>query len=260
VAYTKQKNSSKNTFECPHHEGLSLICASQIGFSYDIKPVFENISFTVEQGSSIAIVGPSGCGKSTLLSMLAGLLRPISGVIQSHGKIGILLQDYGLFPWKTVLDNLTLGLRIKKIPFEQKTIIALAEELGLEKLLLRYPSQLSGGERQRVALGRVLLLKPKILLFDEPFCAVDGITRQNLQQLIKSIWLQKNMTMILVTHDLVEACVLGQTIFVCSQNPMKIQSQILNPNMKTENYLESTSFHEVYRAVREALKKEMAHA
>jgi NitT/TauT family transport system ATP-binding protein len=171
---------------------------------------------------SLAVVGPSGCGKTTLLLMIAGLLTPSEGSILLEGeevkgattKAGVVLQHYGLFPWKTVASNITLGARLQKRKVSNEELQGVKKELGIEGLDHLYPAQLSGGQRQRVALARAILLRPSLLLLDEPFAAIDTITRERLQMGLLDVFGRRVFSFIIVTHNFEEAVFLGRKILV----------------------------------------------
>ncbi|NLP45979.1 MAG: ABC transporter ATP-binding protein [Epulopiscium sp.] len=194
----------------------------------------ENLSLSVHPGEFISIVGPSGCGKSTLLSLIAGLLQPTSGEISLHGKssnnndctVGYMLQKDHLFEWRTILNNVYLGLEIQnKLTEENKKY---AEDLldlyGLKDFKNYLPSQLSGGMRQRVALIRTLAVKPEILLLDEPFSALDYQTRLSVSDEIGMIIKNENKTAILVTHDISEAISMADRVVVLTQRPATVKT------------------------------------
>ena len=181
-----------------------------------------NVSLTVPQGTVCAVIGPSGCGKSTLLKVVAGLITDFSGQVHINGgdvspkklRIGFMPQNYGLLPWQSVADNIRLACRIKDGWTEEKAakMEALCQKLGIEDLLHRYPQELSGGQQQRVSLARVFLLEPDILLMDEPFSALDAITREEMQDVFRDLWEEAGITTMLVTHYVEEALYLGQQI------------------------------------------------
>lgn len=198
----------------------------------------EAVDFSLPQGKTGVIIGPSGCGKSTLLNVLAGLNDRYSGQVlidgkapRSGGQTALILQDYGLLPWKSVWDNVILGLKLRKESSQhiQNQAERILDMLGLLPLAKRYPSQLSGGQRQRVAIARALVLEPKLLLMDEPFSALDALTREEIQDFLLEIWQQTGLTILLITHNIEEAVFLGNRIFVMSPGPGHIQQVIENP-------------------------------
>ena len=198
----------------------------------------DNINLQIEEGEFVCLLGPSGCGKSTLLNMMAAFDKPTEGKISINGeevsKPSIdrvtIFQNYGLLPWRTVEKNIELGLETLKLPKkERKEIVEKYIDLvGLKDFKNSFPTELSGGMQQRVAIARALAVKPKILFMDEPFGALDPITRKKLQEDIIEIWKKEKMTIIFVTHDVEEAIYLGTKIVLMSPNPGKIKQIIDN--------------------------------
>lgn len=196
--------------------------------------VLEDINLEINEGEFITIIGNSGCGKSTLLKIITGLEQAYQGKIIFEGgeiggpslKKGIVFQDHRLLPWLTLEENVGLGIADKNADKQAKVkeYIDLVGLNGFEKL---YPGQLSGGMSQRAAIARALVNNPKILLMDEPFGALDAMTRIQLQEEILRIWQEKKITVILVTHDMEEAIYLGDRVVVLSQRPGRIR-QIFN--------------------------------
>jgi len=201
------------------------------------KRVFREISFDLGEHDSLAVMGPSGCGKTTLLLTIAGLIAPTEGEIlldrdlvrKPSPKTALVLQEYGLFPWKRVLENITLGARLQKIRIEEGELASLIRELGIEGLESLYPHQLSGGQRQRVALARALLLRPRLLLLDEPFAALDEIIRERLHSHLLDLFEERRFGFIVVTHNVEEAVMLGRRIMIMSQENAGIAAVIDNP-------------------------------
>ena len=200
--------------------------------------VFENISFTVLKGEILCIVGASGCGKTTLLRQIAGLQKPTSGSITFRGQPvsgparnrAIVFQDYGraLLPWRTVKGNIALSL--EDTGLSKADITARVHDLmtltGLAGAADRYPSQLSGGMQQRVQIARAIAQQPDILLMDEPFGALDALTRQSLQDELLAIARDRAISVIFITHDLEEAIYLGDKVIVLASNPGRILKQV----------------------------------
>lgn len=188
-----------------------------------------DMSVSVDEGEFLAVVGPSGCGKSTLLRLLGGLLRPISGEVLFRGQplsapqreIGIVFQRANLMPWRTVLGNILLPLEIAGAP--QAVMAARAQALvglvGLEGFADAYPHQLSGGMQQRVALARALVHQPSTLLLDEPFGALDALTRERMNAELLRIWALDRPTVVMVTHSISEATLLADRVLVMSPRP-----------------------------------------
>lgn len=212
---------------------LTFEKVSHYYFSKDrYTKALEDINFSINNGEFISILGPSGCGKSTILSIIAGLMTQTEGNITfkcdekktSSVDIGYMLQQDYLFPWKTILQNVLIGPTITKT--ETKDIVDKAtqmlQQVGLDDVLNRYPSELSGGMRQRVALVRTLLNDPPLLLLDEPFSALDYLTKLKLENLVSHLLKKYKTTAILVTHDLSEAISMSDRIFLMDASPGKI--------------------------------------
>lgn len=194
-----------------------------ISRSYGSNIVLQNVSFEVLTGEFVAIVGPSGCGKTTLLNIASGYDSPSSGNVECEGQIRMVYQQDGLFPWRTVKENIELGLR--QIP-DAKERAQQARDLlhliQLENFQNHYPHQLSGGMRQRVELARALAGRSDILLLDEPFSALDYLTRLRMRRELARILHERPRTVLLVTHDIEEAAQLADRIFVLSTRPAHI--------------------------------------
>ncbi len=199
--------------------------------------VLDGVSFSLDGRDSLAVIGPSGCGKTTLLLMIAGLVPPSAGTLRIKGRpvtgppreTALVLQDYGLFPWKTVRQNIELGARVRRTMPPRETVELLEEELGIPGLGAKYPQQLSGGQRQRVALARAFLLRPEILLLDEPFAALDAMTRERLQHVLLNLFGRRGFSFIVVTHNIEEAATLGRRIMVLSGRPTRVAAVLDNP-------------------------------
>jgi NitT/TauT family transport system ATP-binding protein len=196
----------------------------------------EDVSLNIAKGEFICLLGPSGCGKTTLLNAIAGFEKTASGSIKIDGREvrngkpdarnTFLFQNYGLLPWRTVEHNVELGLENKKLTKEERRAIAgkYIHIVGLDDFGKRYPSQLSGGMQQRVAIARALAVDPQILYMDEPFSALDVITRANLQDEIIRIWQEYRKTVIFVTHDIDEAVYLADRVVIMAPNPGRIKA------------------------------------
>ncbi|MED0714946.1 MAG: ABC transporter ATP-binding protein [Bacillaceae bacterium] len=196
--------------------------------------VLDDINLEVQEGEFLAIVGSSGCGKSTLLRIIAGLDSSFEGTIAIDNQnikgiradIGMVFQDHRLFPWMTVKQNIAFGLEKVPASEREKLVNEYIELVGLKGFEKARPGELSGGMSQRVALARTLVKKPSIILLDEPFGALDALTRIQMQYEILRIREQANVTMILVTHDIDEAVLLGDRVIVMSKKPGRIQKTI----------------------------------
>lgn len=195
-----------------------------------------NASFHVKRGEFLSIVGPSGCGKTTLLNVLAGLVPPTSGSAYCDGDLiqgpsaqrTVMFQEYGLFPWMTVRGNVEFGLKAKGLASDVRQKIAeqYIEMMGLKGFENHYPDKLSGGMRQRVGIARALAPDPEIVLMDEPFGALDSITRKALQSEMLRIVRATDKTFVLITHDIEEAIFLGDVVMVMSPRPGRIKKLI----------------------------------
>jgi len=227
------------------------------------KRVLEDVSFTLSSWDSLAIMGPSGCGKTTLLLIIAGLLPSSGGFIKIDGesingptrKIGLVLQEYGLFPWKTVGANILLGARLQKMVIPDKKIGELKNVLGIEGLDHFYPHQLSGGQRQRVALARALILRPSLLLLDEPFAAIDAITRERLQDRLLTVFGQRQFSFIIVTHNIEEAIFLGKRILILDNRASGISTIVDNPGVGDPHYRTKPAFFALSTKLRNILEE-----
>jgi ABC-type nitrate/sulfonate/bicarbonate transport system ATPase subunit len=196
-------------------------------------PVLEDISLAVRTGEFVALVGPSGCGKTTLLSIMAGLLRPAEGEVllrgdasaRRLGHVGYMPQRDLLLPWRTALANAAAGLQVQGVDRRERTRRARAifAEFGLGGFERAYPSQLSGGMRQRVAFARTVLAAPDLLLLDEPFGALDALTRAGLQRWLADLWERLGKTCVLVTHDIEEALLLADRVYVLAPRPGRVR-------------------------------------
>jgi len=234
----------------------------------DIFPVIQNLSLQMKQGEAVAILGPSGCGKSTLVNAMAGTIAIESGRIdfikennrqalnpKTH-KIGLIPQNCGLLPWKTVKENCILPLKIRKEQINEKQkeeITTIYEALNISDLLNKYPNELSGGQVQRVAIARAFILKPDLLLMDEPFSSLDAITREEARELFLEVWKQIRPTTILVTHSIEEALYLGNTIIVMGKHMGDVKYQMKNPYY-SNLYPENVEYLVTKKLLREKLK------
>ncbi len=213
------------------------------------RPVLKDISFEVREGEFLSIVGPSGCGKTTLLRLFAGLMKPTSGAMFFDGKPiagpsrerAIVFQDYtnALLPWRTVAGNIALSLE-RHVPSRadrDAQVDALIAQMDLGRAAQQFPPQLSGGMQQRVQIARCLAQQPRIMLMDEPFGALDAITRQTLQDDLLKLAAQKRMTTVFITHDLEEAIYLGDRVHVLGANPGRVIETIEVGLAKPRNQL-----------------------
>ncbi len=225
------------------------------------------LSFTMQAGSFVALLGPSGCGKSTLVRVLAGLHLPtrgralLDGGVPDGSRTGILFQDANLMPWRRVRDNMALPLELAGVPrrIRHSKVQELLPALGLEGFALSWPAELSGGMAQRVAIGRVLLQEPDLLLLDEPFGALDAITREQLGFDLLRIHERGGQTVLMVTHDINEALLLADRVLVLGARPGKLVADVDVP-LPRPRRLEHSYTREyltLQRQLREALGQGM---
>lgn len=220
----------------------------------------DKLSINICKGDIYTFIGPSGCGKSTLLHVLSGILKDYHGTVSIEGRaidprtqrIGLILQNYGLLPWKNVFQNAMLGRKIKNgCQDTDEYSKFIFKQLGIDALLDRYPRELSGGQQQRVAIARAFILKPDLLLMDEPFSALDAITREELQELFLNIWKQHSVTTVFITHSIDEALYLGRKIVVLSPSPGRVLEIVENPCFNLDNL----RFRDEYYAMSMKLRK-----
>jgi ABC-type nitrate/sulfonate/bicarbonate transport system ATPase subunit len=197
----------------------------------------DDVSFGMEQSQFLCLLGPSGCGKTTLLNIIAGFLVPTGGEIRIGGEAvrgqgtdrGVVFQDFAqLFPWRTALGNVAFGLEMKGIGKTEREEIALKQLrlVKLEKFAQSYPHHLSGGMQQRVAIARALAYNPSVLLMDEPFAALDALTRDAMQRLLADVWRETRKTVVYVTHNVAEAVYLADRVIVMTPHPGRIKTEL----------------------------------
>ncbi len=212
-----------------------------IGLQYESAENFltalQDVSFGVDAAEFLCVVGQSGCGKTTMLNIVAGFLKPTQGEILISGKTvtgkgldrGIVFQDFAqLFPWRTAQRNIEFGLEMKGIAKEERAEIALRflRLVNLEKFARSYPHELSGGMQQRVAIARALAYNPAVLLMDEPFAALDALTREEMQRFLVDVWRETKKTVVYVTHNVAEAVYLADRVIVFSPHPGTVKAQV----------------------------------
>lgn len=238
-----------------------MIEINDLNFNYGKEKVLDNINLNIRKNTTCAIIGPSGCGKTTLLYCLAGILNCEEGKIKiNHKKLngvrketGVILQENGLLPWKTVWDNVALGLKCRNIDKKiiKTKVYEILKSLNIEDQSNKLPGNLSGGQKQRVAIARTLVTEPDLLLLDEASSALDAITKENIQNLLLDIYKDREITMIMVTHNIEEAVFLGQKIIV--MNNGRIKSVIDNKYFGDRDIRLKPEFYNVCIKVRKLL-------
>lgn len=225
------------------------------------------VTFTIVAGEFVCLVGPSGCGKSTLIRILAGLQLPTQGearlddvaITEPSPKVSLMFQDANLMPWRTVLDNIALPLELRGVGKDERHRAAggLLPSLGLADFARAYPGELSGGMAQRVGLGRVLIQQPEVLLLDEPFGALDALTREQMSLDLLDLWMHERQTVLMVTHDIREAVLLADRVLVMSRRPGRIIADIAVPLARPRliDALYGSAFSETTRQVRAAIDR-----
>jgi NitT/TauT family transport system ATP-binding protein len=205
----------------------SRLVLEHVSHHYGNVHVLRDLNLNVKPGEVVVLVGPSGCGKTTILNLLSGYIKPSSGNVNREGVIRTVYQHDGLFPWLTVTENISLGLRSVKDPaLKNKEMNELIELIHLEGFEHSYPHQLSGGMRQRVELARVLAGDSDILLMDEPFSALDYQTRLRMRRELVRVLEKRHRTVVFVTHDIEEAAQLADRVLVLSNRPATVQRQL----------------------------------
>lgn len=251
---------------------MDFLTVSNVHHTYFSKEAateaIQNINLTINKGEFVSFIGPSGCGKTTLLSIIAGLFQPTTGnvKIENHEvfgnaelSIGYMLQQDYLFPWKTIEENISLGLKLLKKEKEFFSTIAstLLKDVGLPPVEKKYPRELSGGMRQRVALARTLAVDPKILLLDEPFSALDYQSKLKLEDLVSSKLKEYGKTAVLVTHDLGEAIAMSDRIFLFSARPGRLYQTFVVPEELRQLTPFKVRAHSSYSSLFQTIWKEL---
>jgi NitT/TauT family transport system ATP-binding protein len=255
----------------PSGTGGAVVCRNvTVRFVSDRRTVtaLENVSFSVERGGFLSLLGPSGCGKSTLLRVVADLVEPTSGDVSVLGmsprdarlrrSLGFVFQDAALLPWRTALQNVELPLEVggvKTLPKGAPTPRELLALVGLSGWEGSFPHELSGGMRQRVSIARALLGGPRLLLMDEPFGALDEITRDRLNEELRRIWQETGTTILFVTHSVYEALYLGEQVLVLAANPGRVSDlvQVDLPRDRDLKIRDTEAFVRVAARLRESL-------
>ena len=233
-----------------------MLEVKNIYVSYGEREILKNISFSLSKGETLSIIGPSGCGKSTLLLAIANQKEINHGNIVNEFKdTNLILQSNGLFPWKTIKENIKLGLIIRGRSKEkiEEAVEKIALDLSIEHILDKYPSEVSGGEKQRTALARALVLNSDLLLMDEPSSALDSINKENFQNILCKIQEEYKMSYIIVTHNIEEAVILGKKIAIIIDG--EIKQVIDNEYYGQGNIRKSYKFFDKCNELRDALEE-----
>lgn len=258
---------SRSEIDGPVGAENALLTVSGVGFDYENEPILEDINLTVDRGEFVALVGPSGCGKSTLLNIISGVLTSRNGVvIADHrtkstdrlGSVSYMQQKDLLLPWRSVAENSRLGLELRGVDRGESALAVekLADLFGLADVLDSMPWQLSGGMRQRVALLRAVLPDNPVLLLDEPFGALDAITRSSLQQWLLNVLDTSGKAVVLVTHDVEEAILLADRVLVMSPNPGQIVAEVnvdLGSSVASDELTTTPEFVELKKSILDLL-------
>jgi NitT/TauT family transport system ATP-binding protein len=251
-----------------------MIALEGLTFGYpNAAPIFQDFSWRVGRGETWAVIGPSGCGKTTLLYLLAGLRPPTGGKIIIDGQplarprphTGLILQDYGLLPWATVRENAAVGLQVRNFYGPDGThaprdyrpsseVTPWLERLGLTGVSEQFPAQISGGQRQRTAIARTLAIQPDLLLMDEPFSSLDALTREDLQDLTLELCTEQKLTLVIVTHAIEEAAMLGKKVLVLGQPPNRQPVVVENPAAGAPGYRQSAAYQAACHALHEKME------
>lgn len=236
------------------------------------KPALEDFDLSVAKGEFVSLIGPSGCGKTTALRIIAGLLQPSSGNVLINGITGLassrdkamVFQQFNLFPWRTALANVAFGLEVHGMGRKERVSVAAEylELVGLSQRANHYPSQLSGGQCQRVGLARALAIQPKLMLMDEPFGALDALTREHLQALLQRICAERDLTVLFVTHSIDEAIFLSDRMVVMGVPGKVIMQHEVNLPRPRSNYdwRSTPEYSKLRTATWQVLKEEIEKA
>jgi NitT/TauT family transport system ATP-binding protein len=239
----------------------AVMLSREFRINGNVAKVLDGIDFCIMRGELVCILGPSGCGKTTLLNIIAGFMKPSGGSIEIDGRPVVqpgpdrcvVFQEDALFPWLTVAENIAFGAK-QKIKGRRlaREIDRYLEMVGLTAFKNYLPREISGGMKQRVALARVLILEPHVLLMDEPFGALDAQTREEMQNLLLALWRDLSQTVVFVTHDLNEAVTLADRILLMNSRPGRIEADIAI-GLPRPRIPESDAFHRIYKDLRRRL-------
>lgn len=246
-----------------------MIKLENVNKSFGELKVLEDINIHVPKGEFLVLVGASGCGKSTLLNLIAGFLQPSSGrvfvndrqVVDVDPQSGMVFQQYALFPWLTVIENVAFGLKLKGMPKSEREAIAMKyiNMVGLQGFVNAYPKALSGGMRQRVSIARVLANDPDVILLDEPFAALDAMTRQVLQEQLVKVYEESGKTIVFITHSIDEALLLSTRVIVLGSRPGRVVQEIHNdlPHPRNAQVQLSERFNELKTQIWDTVQVEV---
>jgi NitT/TauT family transport system ATP-binding protein len=252
----------------PSLPGVELVAVGKkYGTGERVTEALRGVELELPQGEFVSLIGASGCGKSTLLRIVAGFERATSGVVNVRGKPverpgperGVVFQDYGLFPWLSVAENVAYGPKQRRLPSAQvdDIVARFVKMVGLDRFRDRFPHQLSGGMQQRVAIARVLANDPAVLLMDEPFGALDSLTRQTLQEELIRVWQELSPTVMLVTHSVEEAVFLSDRVIVMGGGPTHgvpgHVTKILSVGLSHPRDITSPAFNDLKRELLDAI-------
>jgi len=231
--------------------------------------VLDDINLQLQAREFVCLVGASGCGKSTLLNIVAGLAQPSAGEVRVDGQVvagpgsdrGMVFQGYTLYPWLTVAQNIAFGLSVRRVPkaIQRERVAYYLNVVGLTSFAQAYPKQLSGGMKQRVAIARALANEPEVLLMDEPFGALDALTKEQMQQFLLDLWGQTHTTVLMITHDVEEAIFLAQRVYVMGRNPGRLTATV-DTELPTQRHLDiklTPEFIDIKRQVLHALRDDL---
>lgn len=246
-----------------------MISIENVSKSYGTLNVLDKVNIEVKKGEFVVLLGASGCGKSTLINLVAGFVRPSTGRVIVNGhevkdvdpQCGMVFQQYALFPWMTVLENVAFGLKLRGIAKKERHEIAqkYIDMVGLQSFEDAFPKALSGGMRQRVSIARVLANDPDVILLDEPFAALDAMTRQVLQEQLIRIYEQSGKTIVFITHSIDEALLLSTRVIVLGSKPGKVVQDIPNdlPHPRNASVQLSPRFNELKAQIWDTVQHEV---
>jgi sulfonate transport system ATP-binding protein len=242
----------------PSIVGEPVVKVRDVSKAYGDVVALDGISLDLRAGEFVCLVGASGCGKTTLLNLIANLDRPTGGEVAVGGRAALLFQEAALFPWLTAARNVELALRLRKVPKGQRARIAadLLDLVNLDGFADRRPHELSGGMRQRVALARALAQEADVLLMDEPFGAVDAITRDLLHDELERVWQQTGLSVLFVTHNVREAVRLGDRVMVLSSRPGRVVAEF-EVDVARPRRIESPAVSSLAGSVLDCLREEV---